>query len=257
MQIGIYSPRPTLLDQLRAAIEEFNQTACLDLSVRCYGSERELAQGVTNLPLDILFYDTDQSANLEERLTRFVQTLPHCRLVLLSESERHAVFGYAVRAAGYLTLPLDLEDFLATLISLLREQMRIKEQFLPVKVNGVWTQLNTQYVTYLESAGHNLIFHMNDKRELKVAASFRDYQNVLDLNPDLLRCHKSYMVNLRYVSQWEMDRFTLTDGSAVSISRPYWHTARSVYACYLAQTRESSPPETEHTILPKPRTPGR
>ena len=34
------------------------------------------------------------------------------------------------------------------------------------------------------------------------------------------------------------DGFTLTDGSVVNISRPYWQTARGVYACYMTQSRD-------------------
>ena len=238
MQVGLYSPRAALLEQQRTAVEEFNQTACLDLALHCFDNYRELSQGITNLPLDILFYDTEESRELESQLTRVFQTLPNCRLVLLSDSERHAIFGYAVKAAGYLTLPLDNEDFLSTLILLLRERIQAREQFLPVKVNGVWSRLNMRHITYLESSGHSLIFHMNNGRNIRAAAGFRDYQSLLDLNTDFLRCHKSYVVNLRYVQSWEMDSFTLTDESVVNISRPYWQTARSVYACYMTQSRD-------------------
>ena len=180
MQVGLYSPRAALLEQQRTAVEEFQQTACLDLTLRCFESYRELSQGITNAPLDILFYDTEESRELETQLMRIFQTLPNCRLVLLSDSERHAVFGYAVKAAGYLTLPLDSEDFLSTLILLLRERLQSKEQFLPVKVNGVWSRLNMRHITYLESSGHNLIFHMNNGRSIRAAAGFRDYQSLLD-----------------------------------------------------------------------------
>ena len=239
MQVGLYSPRAGLLEQQRAAVEEFDQTACLGLILRSYGTYRDLLQGATSAPLDILFYDTEESQDLESQLTRVVQTLPNCRLVLISDSERHAVFGYAVRAAGYLTTPLDSEDFISTLILLLRERIQAREQFLPVKINGVWSQLNMRHITYVESSGHNLIFHINNGRAIKTAAGFRDYQSLLDLNADFLRCHKSYVVNLRYVRTWEMDSFTLADGSVVNISRPYWQTARSVYACYLTQSQDA------------------
>lgn len=238
MQVGLYSPQAALLEQQRTAIEEFNQSACLDLTLRCFESYRELSQSITVAPLDILFYHTEESRELESQLMRIFQTLPNCRLVLLSDSERHAVFGYAVKAAGYLALPLDSEDFVSTLILLLRERLQAKEQFLPIKVNGVWSRLNMRHITYLESSGHSLIFHMNSGRSIKAAAGFKDYQSLLDLNTDFLRCHKSYVVNLRYVKAWEMDSFTLADGSVVNISRPYWQTARSAYACYMTQTRD-------------------
>ena len=96
-----------------------------------------------------------------------------------------------------------------------------------------------RHITYVNSWGHNLILHLNKGGAIKTAPGFRDYQSLLDLNTDFLRCHKSYVVNLRYVRTWEMDSFTLADGSVVNISRPYWQTARSVYACYLTQSQDA------------------
>jgi len=243
LQIGIYSPRPALLEQQLQAIEEFNQTACLDMTLHSFETYEQLFQGMTSLPMDALFYDTERGEDTEKELLRIAQTLPHCRMVLLSDSERHAVFGYSIQAAGYLTTPLDIEDFISTLIKLIRERVAAKEQFLPVKLNGVWSRLNMRHITYMESSGHNMIFHMNDGRSIKTVAGFRDYQSMLDLNTDYLRCHKSYAVNLAYVKNWETERFTLTDGSEVNISRPYWQTVRSVYTCYVTQTRDNPAPQ--------------
>lgn len=239
MQIGIYSPRDTLLAQQRGAIRTFNQTACLDLTVHTFSDQQQLEQAATAIPFDILSYDVDgedTESAVRERLERVAHTLPNCRIFILSESERQAVFGYSIRAAGYLLLPFDEEEFFSLFASLLREKIKVKEQFLPVKVNGVWSQVNANHVTHLESRGHNLIFHLNNGRQIKAAAGFRDYQSLLDINPYYLRCHKSYMVNLQYVKSWEMSRFHLADGTEVNISRPYWQTARRVYACYATQT---------------------
>lgn len=238
MQIGIYSPRPELLKWQLDAIDEFNQTACLDLEVHAFASNQELEQTATNIPIDILSYDVDGGDEVREQLEGIAQTLPNCRIFLISESERHAVFGYSVRAASYLLLPLDSEEFFSVFSALLRERIQAREQFLPIKINGVWSQVSSRSITHLESRGHNLVFHLNDGKQLKAAAGFRDYQSLLDLNANFLRCHKSYMVNLQYVRDWEMSRFHLTDGGEVNISRPYWQTARKVYACYIAQAQD-------------------
>lgn len=235
MQIGLYSPRQELLEEQRKTVEEFNETACLDLELKSYDTYDALMQGVSNLPFDILFYDTEESKDAEQELLRLVQTVPNCRLVLLSDSERHAVFGYALRAVGYLTTPLDKEEYLSLLIYLIREKIQRKEQFLPLKINGVWSQIDMNYITFVESAGHNLLFHLLGGKTFKVLSAFKQYQRLLDLNPDFFRCHKSYMVNMRYVKDWSLTAFTLSDGDEVNISRPYRQVARSIYACYVTK----------------------
>jgi len=245
LQIGIYSPRPSLLAEGRETVEEFNSSACLDLTLRCCDSYEELSRMASALPLDILFYDMESGGHVQEELRRLCQTIPNCRIVLLSDSERHAVFGYALRAAGYLTTPLDREEFLAQLISLIREKLRAKEQFLPLKVNGVWSQLSMKHITYVESAGHSLIFHLEDSRRLKVQSCFKDYQNLLDLNPDYFRCHKSYVVNMSFVKNWSLTAFTLKNGEEINISRPYRQAARSMYACYVTRPLPQKAPQLE------------
>ena len=46
-----------------------------------------------------------------------------------------------------------------------------------------------------------------------------------------------------------MDHFQLTDGNVVNISRPYWQTIRSVYACHMTQSKEM---EIEKQTNPPP-----
>lgn len=233
MQIGIYSPRPPLLEEQGQAVAEFIQTSCLDLDVHTYDSHKALMSALTDTPLDVLVYDTALAQDLEERVWEAMRTIPNCSLVLLGDDTRHAVFGYAVRAADYLLTPLDPEELISTLARLMRQKMQAKEQFLPVKVNGVWSRLNMEHIAYLESAGHSLIFHMDDGKDFRMIASFRDYQPLLDLNRHFHRCHKSYVVNLQHVAAMDQNSFLLRGGGAVSISRPYRHSSRSFYACYV------------------------
>ncbi len=214
---------------------QFEQDACLGLELSCCQSYQELTQKVNAFPMDILVFDMEGDRDAENQLLRIAQTMPNCALVLLSDSERHAVFGYAVHAMGYVKTPIDPEAFLSTLVYLIRTRVQKKEQFLPVKVNGVWSQISTRHIVYLESEGHSLIFHLEDGRDFKTSANFRQYQNILDITPDFVRCHKSYVVNLNHVKAWEMDRFTLRGGAKVSISRPYWQTVRSLYACHVTR----------------------
>ncbi len=70
MQIGIYSPRPSLLAEAKEAAEEFDRSACLDLALRCCDSYEELLRTVSVLPLDILFYDMESGGHAQEDLRR-------------------------------------------------------------------------------------------------------------------------------------------------------------------------------------------
>ena len=255
MQIGVISNRPQIRHQFSRVINEFVETSCLDIETTCFESQSELLRAVSTRPLDMLFYDTEQSEHMEDKLWEIMHTIPACALVLTGDDTRYAVFGYAVRALDYLTTPVDDGDLLDCLSRILRRRIEAKNQFLPVKVCGVWAPVSTEKMVYLESMAHNLVLHMNDGAALKILASFRDYDSMLNLNRHFFRCHKSYVVNMRYVSALESGQFLLTNGESVNISRTYSQAARSFYASYIAEnyTRELlSPVEAKPAEMPTP-----
>ena len=238
MRIGFYSPNPELLRQEFAIMEEFNRTACLDLTLHCYDSHQALTRDITKNALDILVYDMDDHPQAQSRVQRITQIVPNCRVILLSSTQKYALFGYTVHAAGYLLAPLDADQFLSVLIDLIRQKMQLTQPYLPVKIHGVWSQIDLDHIAFLESCAHSLIFHLDDGRQIKVTSSFKEYENLLSLKSNFVRCHKSYIINLDHVKTWEMDNFTLENDRTVKISRPYWQTVRKTYACYLVQTED-------------------
>lgn len=255
MHIGIYSPDPLLLEAQAAAVEELIESSCLDLSLHPYAQYRDLLSSLTDLPLDVLFYHAGPGGELEEQVREVRRMVPGCALVLVGDDPRYAVFGYQVRAEDFLLTPLDPEDLISSLAQLLRRRMEAREQYLPVKVGGIWGQLNMAHILYLESAGHSLIFHMDDGRQFRSISAFKDYQSLLDLNRHFFRCHKSYVVNLSHVTALEQNSFTLDNGDTVNVSRPYRQLTRSYYARYVtgrydrdgvqtvaARPREGQPP---------------
>lgn len=241
MNIGFYNSHPETLQQMVDITEEFNQTACLDLTLHTYTSYQELNYDLTETALDILIYDMDEHPEAETQVLRIQQTVPNCQIALLSKTEKYALFGYNIHAAGYLLTPLDAEEFLSVLIYLIRQQTLVSYRFLPVKIHGVWSQVNLDHITCLESRAHSITFHFSDGHKVTTTSSFKDYEKSLSLRDNFVRCHKSYIVNLDYVKSWKMDELTLETGDIVKISRPYWHEIRKMYACYIAQSQEAEP----------------
>lgn len=236
MQIGIFTLRPELMQQLETVLLGFGQSSYLDLQIHRFDGLQALFASLVDVPLDLLLFDMEDSENVKDELVRITQTIPNCILILLCNDTRYALFGYTLRAKDYLTTPLNQEDLIDVLTRSLRERLEGKEQYLPLKLNGIWSRLNMRHITYLESAGHNLIFHMNDGRAFRTNSSFSDYQTLLDMNRDFFRCHKSYVVNMRYVTGWDPNNLTLYDGRTINISRSYRQAVRSYYVCYVTQS---------------------
>ena len=232
MNIGIYSGDPDLLRRQSDALADFITTSCLDLTLFSFCSHRELMLALTERPLDVLIYDTRMTERLKEEVWEVMHVIPDVSLILMGNDPAAAVFGYSVKAVAFLPIPLDPEDLVCTLARHIRSRMEAKEQFLPLKLNGIWSRVNMKHITFLESVGHSLVFHMDDGKSFRMIAGFRDYQPLLDLNRHFYRCHKSYIVNMQHVRALESNAFLMEDGSCLNISRPYRQQARSFYAVY-------------------------
>jgi len=241
MQIGMYSPRSDVLQQMQQTLAEFTETAYLSLNLRGYDTYAGLSFSLNSAPLDLLFYDTELSPDPIEDIRRITYTIPNCTLILLCDDSRYALMGYTVKATNYLLTPLSSDKLISTFAEFLRDRLQADTYYLPIRINSVWSRVNMRHITYLESAGHSIIFHLYDGRTFRTNAHYRDYEGLLDMNPDFFRCHKSYVVNLRYVTKWDVDALTLMDGNSVSVSRPYRQIVRSMYTCYVTRTEDTIP----------------
>ena len=229
------------MEQIGQALGSFEESSYLNLNIQRFTELPALSASLTDTPLDVLLFDLEQSQQPKEELQKILHVIPNCAVILLCDDARYALFGYSIRARDYLTTPLYPEDLIDLLTRLMRERLEGHEHYLPLKLNGVWSKLIMRHIVYIESAGHNLIFHMNDGRTFRILSSFSNYQAMIEMNRDFLRCHKSYVVNMRYVIGWDLNYLTLFDGNTVNISRPYRQIVRSFYACYTTQSWDSPP----------------
>ena len=233
--IYIYSPRNGVAEELERLIRGFDETAGLSLEINAYQTIEDLLGDASKAPVDFLYFDTEQCPDLKTRLNWISQAFPVCSLALLGDDEKNAVFGYAVRAMEYMTLPVDEDEFLCSLAELLRERVRRVTEFIPVKLHGIWQQIRADRVSYIRSDGHSLYFHMDDGKSLRVAVgSFHEYESLLSLHTGFFRCHKSYVANAEHVRKWDRFALTMDNGEQIAVSRPYRSALRSFYAAYEA-----------------------
>lgn len=288
MKIGIYSPRKDVRQQAEQGVGEFVSSAYLSVDYQSYSSLEALSLSLSSTPIDLLFFDIEQPSppppaphlpeetsaqtkstsiphltlaeelqdvdfgQLEEKVWQVMRTIPGCGLILMANDTRHAMFGYAVQAINYVTTPLDQEEFVSVIAGVVRRRVQATQQYLPIKLNGIWSQVDTDHITHIESEGHSLFFHMSSGNSLKTFSGFRDFDVALESNPNFFRCHKSYMVNMKYVSSMEQTSFLLHDGTSINISRPYRQEARSVLTSYITNRQLTDKVASLDIPLPAP-----
>ncbi len=157
----------------------------------------------------------------------------NCACYLLDKDETHGLFGYQVRAKDFLIKPVDRGKMLKIVSEEVKRQQISIFKEIKVKIDGLWKAVVPASILYVESMGHNLIFHMVSGRDVKFVSTFKEYYPILNMFPRFLRCHQSYILNLDYVTDMKSDVFLMGNGDKINISRQYRKDCKQYYIEYM------------------------
>ena len=85
-------------------------------------------------------------------------------------------------------------------------------------------------IWYLESSAHRTMIHTYENEQVC-------HDKISDLEERMgetfVRCHQSFLVNMKYIRRVEHDRFKLENGEEIPISKKRYMEARARYFQYL------------------------
>lgn len=85
-------------------------------------------------------------------------------------------------------------------------------------------------IVYLENTDHDQRFHLRDQ-EIRVSGRMKDWEKTL---PDtFMRCHKGYIVNMKYIAGHRQHEIILKTGNTIALGRVYAKMVLEKYAAYL------------------------
>lgn len=124
--------------------------------------------------------------------------------------------GYEVRAFRYL-LKSQIAEKLSEVLEAVRGELAGEEHF-SFQVNRETISINKRRILYLES----------DKRQLHLITETEEYRfyGSLDeaereLGENFLRCHRSYLVNMKQIQKYSREQIGLKSGDTIPVSRSY------------------------------------
>ena len=118
-------------------------------------------------------------------------------IIFVTGLARYATNGYVVGAFDYILKPVERVSLFATLDGVLRRYNR--RRIIRVSVNTAEGEifLDSKQITYIEVFGHFLVYHIGGKQVTEWATLGKPERALAGYG--FARCHKSYLVNLRYV----------------------------------------------------------
>jgi len=154
-------------------------------------------------------------------------------LIFVSGAKDYVFQAFDVAAFHYLLKPLERAKFEEVLDRAVREaekQRKAETELLLIKTRNRTIPLPKSTILYVESRGKKAEVHT-------VKEAFEMYASLNGLEPELgegfYRCHRGYLVNLAYVSEYHHDSIFLTNGEAIYLAKEKYPEFVKEYMRYL------------------------
>ena len=136
-----------------------------------------------------------------------------CILIFVTTSLEHGMVSYELQAADYLVKPVAQKDVDAAFDWCLREK---KERFRSITVRSEWDEIEIllRDILYIEIRRHTAFIHTVD-RIVQTPRGMNALEEEIG-GRDFLRCHRSFLVNLRHIQRMEKRDFVMDNGDLVS-----------------------------------------
>ncbi len=208
---------PMALEKLKNYIEKIPY---LELAAACTCPSEAMTYLAEN-KVDAIFIDINMP---DINGMDFVKGLTEPPMVVFTTAyAEYAVESYKVRAVDYLLKPYSFVDFQRA-AGYLQQQHQQKENLqvvnendcLFLKVDYRYVRVQPKDIVYIEGMNEYLKVHLVSGDPLLVHTSFKQMNGHLPDN--FLQVHRSYVINVNYISEVERSVVLLENGKRISIS---------------------------------------
>ncbi len=173
---------------------------------------------------DIVFLDIHMSEmDGFTFLNRFTEK--NFEVVFTTAYSEYGIKAVKANAIDYLLKPIDLDELQLTFTKILnRLKAKIPQNTIVDKINiaadGKVYLIARDDVLYLKSDKSYTSIFLNTGKEIIATKTLKEVQKKFNF-PEFLRVHNSYLINLKYVSEYNksLSELTLSNGTIVSVSR--------------------------------------
>lgn len=226
MRIAIVDDEKIICEQ----IKDFIQKEHGDCQIDSYFSGQAFLEA--GKQFDLVFLDIQMEGMDGMDTARALRkTQPEAVLIFVTGSKEYVFEAFDVSAFHYLLKPLEETKFKEVLTRALLESQRCKagrQERLFIRTKNL--TIDQKDILYIESRGKKVDIHT-----LKETFSIYGAMNELEtqLSKSFYRCHRGYLVNMAYITEYGADSITLTGGARVYLTKKKHGEFVKAYMWYL------------------------
>lgn len=203
-------------------IEKIITDQFLTYNVTCFLSGEELLKSQEAFDLiflDIKMNDLDGitvAKNIKEKKSAF-NKMPV--IIFVTCFDCYMPQAFDVHAFHYLLKPIDKDKLIKVINDVVNDQKlqdENEQKSLLLKYKGISTKLFFKDIIYIECYNKKMTIHTTSKLQ-ECWTSMQSMEKMLD--DCFFRCHRSYIINLAFVKEYDMLNLLLLDGSNIPMAK--------------------------------------
>lgn len=217
IRIAIVEDEEYYVNQLTGYLEEYRKSEGEDFDITVYRdgdaitAEYKAQFDIILMDIQMKFVDGMTAAEEIRRMDAEVV------IIFITNMTQYAIRGYEVDALDYILKPVAYFAFSQKLKRAVSRIKRRNSAYITLAVKGGIIRVNVADIYYVESAGHNLVYHTGSSSHL-TSGTMKSAEEQLS-GYGFSRGNTCYLINLAHVDGIQ-DKCAVVKGEKLQISRP-------------------------------------
>lgn len=179
--------------------------------------------------------DWDKKATGMDAAAELYKLCPDTKIIYVTgyvERFSQHVFLQRANLSGFLRKPVDI-GLLQANLQKVEDAMHLQDSpALVLRRQGAPVSIPMREVYFIESQNHTVLVHTADE----TITAYELLENIMrSLSVDFYQCHKSFIVNMRYIHHFQTSDIILKNGERVPVSRSRYAETKGTYLNYMGR----------------------
>lgn len=217
LRIAIVEDEESYIYTLRQYLQKYQEETGESIEITEYHDGDEIA-AFYHAQFDIILMDIEMKfingMTAAEEIRKQDESVV---IIFITNAPQYAIRGYEVGALDYILKPVSYFVFVQKLNRAVLKMKKREKKWITISAKSGVMRLALSDIYYIESEGHNLIYHTKTGSILSSGTMKAAEESMEKL--DFSRINKCYLVNLEHV-EGVQDKFAVVHGEQLLISRP-------------------------------------
>lgn len=215
LKLAICEDETFMLNDLEIKVNRYLKKAKTYGQVFCFTNGVQLIH--STYIFDIIIMDIKMSGlDGMETVHKLRSEGKNSQIIFVTSSKEHVFQAFDVDAVHYLLKPVSENDLFHAIDKAIKRLGQHDNKTINITKGCSIQVINIRDIIYCESVDHKIYIHTNDNI-IDYYGKLNDLQKQLDSR--FFRCHRSFIVNMNFVSSKQQEIAIMVNGQSILISR--------------------------------------